>query len=229
MSVLRNFERGLEGAVEGLFAKTFRSGLQPVELAKRILRDMDGGRTVGADGTVWVPNRYVFRLSPVDAERFGAAERALKQELSQVVRDGAQERRWGLMGPPQIEFETDEHLKKGAFKCEASLAEGPTGEQPIPPAMAELSVLQGDRRTESFALSKPVTVIGRLDECDITLTDAAASRRHTEVRNVGGVFSVADMASTNGTQVNGAPITTHLLQDGDRITIGQTVLEFRRV
>ncbi len=229
MSVLRNFERGLEGAVEGLFAKTFRSGLQPVELAKRILRDMDDGRTVGAGGTVWVPNRYAFRLSPADAERFGAAERALKQELGQVVRDGAQERRWGLMGPPQIEFETDDSLKKGTFRCNASLAGGSTGEQPIPPASAELHLIQGDRRTDSFPLTKPVTVIGRLDECDITLTDTAVSRRHAEVRDAGGVFSLADMGATNGTQVNGAPITTHLLQDGDRITIGQTVFEFRRI
>ena len=69
MSILRDFEKRLGSLVEGLFAKTFRAGLQPVELAKRVLREMDSGRTVGVDGRVVVPNRYQFKLSPVDRER----------------------------------------------------------------------------------------------------------------------------------------------------------------
>jgi len=72
VAILREFERRLGGLVEGLFAKTFRSGLQPVELAKRVLKEMDAGRSVGVS-EVWAPNAFVFRLSPSDAEHFQQA------------------------------------------------------------------------------------------------------------------------------------------------------------
>src|SRR4029079_17558954 len=111
VSGLKDFERRLEGAVQGAFAKTFRSGLQPVELAKKILREMDGGRTVGVDGSTWAPNRFVFTLGPEDHARFGSAETQIANELGQVVLDGAREHRWGLVGPPTISFAEDAGLK----------------------------------------------------------------------------------------------------------------------
>ncbi|MGZ4153929.1 MAG: DUF3662 domain-containing protein, partial [Actinomycetota bacterium] len=97
MPILRDFERRLGNLVEGFFASTFRSGLQPVELAKRLLREMDDGKTVGVH-EVWAPNHFVFSLSPEDAERFEQAEQALISELKQVVREAAAERGWGLVG-----------------------------------------------------------------------------------------------------------------------------------
>src|SRR5262249_47136312 len=88
LGILQEFERRLEGVIEGIFTKAFRGGLQPVELATRILKEMEANKTVGVR-QVWVPNRYVFMLSTADAERFGQAERSLRRELEQVVRDGA--------------------------------------------------------------------------------------------------------------------------------------------
>ncbi|MEX2421211.1 MAG: DUF3662 and FHA domain-containing protein [Actinomycetota bacterium] len=235
MSVLKEFERRLEGVVEGAFTKTFRSGLQPVELAKRIQRDMDAGRTIGADGHTWVPNRFAFRLAAEDHERFAAAEGAIAAELGQVVLDTARERAWGLMGPPEIVLDADPSLKRGSFRCDASLAEGQAGAAgAVAPAVAELNVLEGDRRSAvSFPISKPLTTIGRLAESDVTVEDPAASRQHAEIRQTGsGSFAVVDLGSTNGTSVNGARLASggagQTLSDGDRITIGQTVLEFRR-
>ena len=78
MPILRDFERRLGGLVEGFFATTFRSGLQPVELAKRMMREMDASKTVGVK-EVWAPNRYVFTLSESDGQRFEQAEQALAQ------------------------------------------------------------------------------------------------------------------------------------------------------
>ena len=72
MPILRDFERRLGSLVEGFFATTFRSGLQPVELAKRLMREMDASRTVGVR-EVWAPNRFVFSLSEQDAQRFELA------------------------------------------------------------------------------------------------------------------------------------------------------------
>ena len=68
--------------MQGAFTKTFRSGLQPVELAKRILREMDSGRTVGVDGSTWAPNRFIFTLGPEDHDRFLAAEAPIRSELA---------------------------------------------------------------------------------------------------------------------------------------------------
>lgn len=234
MSILRNFEKRLEGAVEGTFAKTFRSGLQPVELAKRLVRDMAAGRTVGVDGRAVVPNRYQFTLSSTDMDRFEAAQGTLIAELAQVVRSNASENGWTLMGPPEVRFRTDDRLTKGLFRCEASLAQGAdpgpaavAPEVPVAPARsAHLTQMQGNRHGQRWDLSRPMTVLGRAPECDIVLTDAAASRRHAQITHSAGRFRLTDLGSTNGTTVDGAPIGEHVLAPGEIIQIGQTKFEF---
>lgn len=225
MSLLRDFERRLEGAVEGAFAKTFRSGVQPVELAKRLLREMESGRTVGAAGQTWVPNRFVFGLSSKDRERYSGAEGALRNELAQVVRRGAKDRGWGLMGPPQIVFETDAGRKQGSFRCVASIIQGVDTGEGLPEGKLEL-VVDG-RRGQSYRLAPGITIIGRQQDCQIVLADAAASRRHAQVANDNGVFTLTDLGSTNGTRVNDHPVTSVVLTGGDKVTIGATMLVLR--
>lgn len=241
MGILGDFERRLEGVVEGIFAKAFRTGLQPVELATRILREMDANKTVGVHD-VWVPNRYVFALSPPDRERFSQTEKALRRELEQVVRDGADERGWGLVGPPIVEFRTDPSIRQGSFGCEPALVEPTTGNTIAPgthPATAagagepsggraELVLVERGRAGQAFPLTRERVIIGRLGESDIVLGDPGASRRHAEVRREDGRYVISDLGSTNGTRVNGAAIGERTLEEGDRISIGRTVLEFRR-
>jgi hypothetical protein len=223
--ILHDFERRLGGLVEGLFAKTFRSGLQPVELAKRILREMDARKTVGVRDT-WAPNRFVFSLSSVDAERFEQAEQVLSAELAQVVRDHATERGWGLVGPPTVEFVVERRLKKGEFRCEAELVEGEDRVQPAPAGGGSLVIGEGDeRRTVRLGA---VATIGRLPECEVSLDDPGASRRHAQIREQSGVYTLTDLGSTNGTRLNGQTVQSRELADGDRITIGTSVLEFRK-
>lgn len=246
MSILRNFEKRLEGAVEGTFAKTFRSGLQPVELAKRLVRDMEAGRSIGVDGLAVAPNRFVFTLSQVDMDRFEAAQGALIAELSQVVRSNAAEKGCSLMGPPEIRFRTDDRLTKGLFRCEASLAQGvDPGPAPSTPGAvgagvgvgigagigaggAHLTQMQGDRHGQRWELDRPITVLGRATECDIVLADAAASRRHAQITHTAGEFRLKDLGSTNGTAVNGHAVGEHVMSPGDIIQIGQTTFEFGR-
>ena len=224
MPILRDFERRLGGLVEGFFATTFRSGMQPVELAKRMMREMDANKTVGVR-EVWAPNRYVFTLSESDGRRFEQAEQALVTELKQVVREAAAERGWGLVGPPEVEFQVDAGLGKGRFACEASFVEGEEELAPQP-AVGERGtlVLAGGRIA---SLNKPEVTIGRLPECDVVVDDPWASRQHARIRRTDGGFVLVDLGSTNGTLVNDEPIQEHVLENGDRITIGETVLEFR--
>jgi hypothetical protein len=242
VSILRDFERRLEGLVEGFFAKTFRTGVQPVEFAKRLLREMESGHTVGVR-QVWAPNHYVFRLSPQDHERLAGAEQALAGELRQVARDGAKERGWRLVGPPEISFETDERIGKGEFKCQASLVEGPdrpmTGEmeriakeEPAETGVGgpspRLHLIENGSPTQTFDLNKQIVRLGRMADCDVVIPDPGVSRHHAEIRRTEDGFVLHDLGSTNGTMVNEATIGERELEEGDRITIGHTVLEFRR-
>jgi len=223
--ILKDFERRLGSLVEGFFATTFRSGLQPVELAKRMMREMDASKTVGVK-EVWAPNRYVFTLSESDGQRFEQAEQALVGELKQVVREAAAERGWGLVGPPEVEFEIDPDLGKGRFGCEASFVEGEEELAPQPAVGARGSLIRLADGV-STALAKPSVTIGRLPECDVVVDDAGVSRQHARIRRTDGGFVLTDLGSTNGTMVNGEPIQEHVLEHGDRITIGETELEFR--
>jgi hypothetical protein len=229
--ILRDFERRLGNLVEGFFATAFRSGLQPVELAKRLLREMDARKTVGVR-EVWAPNHFVFSLSPEDGSRFEQAEQALIGELKQVVREAAAERGWGLVGPPEIELEVDEKLSKGKFRCEASLVEGEPEPVPAtaPAEVGEGSLLihEGGGQGTTFRIRKQDLTIGRLPECDVVVKDPGASRRHARIHTEGSEYVLTDLGSTNGTLVNGEPVRERALAHGDRITIGTTDIEFRR-
>src|SRR5262245_17218029 len=175
MPNLRDFERRLGGLVEGLFSKTFRSGVQPVEIAKPGAREMDDGKQVEID-EVWAPNRFEVSLSNDDAPRFQQIETALAAELKRVVLETAAERGWGLVGPPEIEFFVDRELRKGDLDVEASLVEG---EQKIEPAAASRPrLIVHDGGVHEVSLDKEVITIGRLQDCDVVLSDKGASRRH---------------------------------------------------
>jgi hypothetical protein len=230
MPILKDFERRLEGLVEGFFARAFRSGVQPVELAKRLVREMDANQTVGVTD-IWVPNRYVFRLSREDRERYEQVEQVLAAEMRQLAQQQAGERGWKLVGPPEIVFEVDDELGKGRFSCVAALVEGP--DKPLTGELAAvgrafLQLMRDNLPVQTYPLDRDTTSIGRLSECDVVVSDAGASRRHAEIRRENGSYVLSDLGSTNGTRVNEATVSERKLQHGDRITIGRTVLEFRR-
>lgn len=223
--ILRDFERRLGGMVEGLFSKAFRSGVQPVEIAKRIIREMEAGRSVGVS-EVWAPNRFELSLSPEDAARYEQAEDAIVSELRRVIREAAAERGWGLVGPPDVEFVVDEGLKKGDLECVASLVEG-EDEEATRGGRASV-VVREDGGERTVALSSDTVTIGRLAECDVVLRDKGASRKHAQLKMRNSEWTLTDLGSTNGTRLNGQIIQSHEISDGDRITIGSTVIEFRR-
>ena len=227
MPNLHDFERRLGGLVEGLFSKTFRSGLQPIEIAKRVLKEMEAGRTVGVN-EVWAPNHFEISMSAADAQHLRQAEAALIGELKQVIRDNADERGWGLVGPPEIELSEDPAMKKGDLACVASLVEGDEKVEPAAPASSASVVIHEDGGPRPVPLTKDVVTIGRLPDCEVVLNDKGASRRHAQIRAKDGLYTLTDLGSTNGTRLNGQTIQSRPLEDGDRITIGATTLDFRR-
>ena len=251
MGILRDFERRLEGAVEGLFARVFRSGVQPVELGKRLVREVEDGRTVGVN-RVYVPNAYVYELSPGDRERFADYEVALAQELAALAVDTARERDWAMLGPARIEFETADDLEVGRFRLgsrveadeqERDYAAAPAAGQPVGPhtamlpgqrprakvqAPASLVLVQGGQPIRTWPLATGEISIGRAEQSDIPLADPGVSRNHARVVREGDDFIVEDLRSTNGTEVNGQPIRRRRLANGDMLKLASSTLQFRR-
>jgi FHA domain-containing protein len=213
---LKQFEQRLERLVEGVFAKTFRSGLEPVELGRRLAREMDMERIVGVNGRV-APNHFKVSLGPDDCRRFDTVSEALTRELAEAVRAHARDESYSFMGPVQVEIEEDDSLGKGEFLVTSAMLEAPGGA-----SVGSLAMADGHR----VAVGEEPVSIGRLPECDVVLSDPNVSRRHAEVRRRGNDFVVVDLGSTNGTKVNGAGIRERRLVDGDDITVGGTHIRF---
>lgn len=254
MGVLQDFERRLEGAVEGFFARAFRSGLQPIELAKAIQRYADDNRLVAEDGIV-VPNTYRVTISAKDAERLSTYGDQLPSELAEVVERTATERNWILRGPSQVEVDTGGKVRPGQYEVSGRVQAGPrhspaAAAPPPPPAPrpaahaprghdgAATTVLPATSSGAPALIGPDGTrvvlragrhTIGRLPDCDLHLDDSTVSREHAAVVRRGDQWWVLDLGSTNGTRVNGRTAGEHALTDGDVIELGDVEVAFRRV
>lgn len=232
MGVLQRFERKLEGLVEGGFARVFRSHVQPVEIAAALQREAANKRAVVGANSVLVPNEYVVELGQADTERIGQYDLALRRELASMVEEHATEQGWSFVGRVGVQFETVETLDTGVFRVRSRAVATHDGlaPRPVPAERAAtrprlvLSTADGER---TVPLDARVTVLGRGAEADVQLSDTGVSRLHAEVRVEPGSYVVVDRGSTNGTRVNGRPVSTALLTDGDVIELGGSRLVFR--
>ena len=215
--VIRAFERRLERLVEGAFGRVFRSSIQPVELARRLAREMDDRVSVGVRGTPVVPNHFTIYLSPTDHAEFGEAGDALRRELSDAARAHARDENYGFMGPVEIELVVDERLGTGRFDIEGRFREGAGG------VGAGSLVLPAGQR---FPLADQAISIGRRPDSNIVLADPNVSRSHAEIRPHGDSFLLIDLGSTNGSKVNGVRVDQRVLHDGDELTFGNTHMRF---
>ena len=305
--MLRGIEHRIESLFEGIFGRAFRSHVQPVEIARKLVKEMDDHRSVSIS-RIYVPNEYALYLSPRDREQFRGYEASLLVELADYLAEHARREGYTLLSPPRVLLEEDEDLAVGEFgiatrlvqapqlagqPLAAGLAEapppgahaptppveapqpdavpdpvaeaGPTHvEEPIPPLIAPPVDPGGTRVFEPpqadpaaveltgivpvpapppapprallmsgalrFEIAGGVAVLGRTKDCEIAIPDdASISRRHAEIRPDTGSFWIADLGSTNGTEVNGKRISRLELRSGDRITIGQTTLVFEQL
>ncbi|MEJ7764725.1 MAG: DUF3662 and FHA domain-containing protein [Acidimicrobiales bacterium] len=217
---LQQFEQRLERLFEGVFAKAFRSGLEPVELGRRLVRQMDRDRRVGPSGRRVAPNAFSYRLSPADLERFASFQDALRDELVAAAREHARAESYAFLGRIQVELVEDQRLSPGTFELDTEVRPAPGGG-----AVGSL-VVPGGRRVE---LEGEAVTIGRQESCHVVLDDPTVSRNHAEVRRTGDGFEVVDLGSRNGTKVNGFGVTRQHLADGDDLLVGAVPLRFEAV
>jgi hypothetical protein len=213
---LARFEKRLERTVEGAFARAFKSQVRPVEIARKMLREMDLSVDVGVKGRRTAPNHFVIALSPEDVDRLSGMLDVLAAELAEEVEAHAIDEGYSLKGPATVEIAEDSVLRTGMVEVTSSLKAGTRVARPI----AWLS--DGTATRHPIATGKPV-IIGRQPDCQVIINDTNVSRRHAELRVENGQINVRDLGSLNGTKVNGRgvpPDKGSVAMIGDEITVG---------
>lgn len=307
MGLFNRAEQRLERAVNGVFARVFKSEVQPVEIASAIRRAMDQRAAVLGRGRTIVPNLFAVELSASDYEHLTAYVDELTDELVASALEHADTQRYTPGGPVNVSFTSSTELETGVFQLRTSTAKaaaspsqqlkpqhapsvppqdrmpqdrmpqqapfqepvrmpqpqqgapapqswdsghgapapqlpGPgagqtdatshfPAEAPTPPPRRPANRPWLDIDGQRYPLLGAITVLGRDDSADVVLDDPGISRRHSEIRVTSDgphlLSSLRDLHSTNGTYVNGDPVTSRRLADGDRITVGRTALTFR--
>ena len=248
MSVLRNLESKLAGLVEGTFSRAFKSEVRPVELARKLAREMDEHRVQSLSRT-YAPNEYAVWLSTEDRAQFEGYEEELASELSGYLLEHARRERIALVTRPQIEFRTDERLRLGEFGIQARLVKPPQDEYEDPSQGDEGHTMvysMSDRVSEplrepdhrrgtarlraegrTIVVGPAGAVLGRWRDADVVLNDPNVSRHHAEVRPSGGSWIVNDLGSTNGIKLNGRRVRgPESLKPGDEIELGTSRVTF---
>lgn len=216
MGFLDSIERGLEKAVNGAFAKTFRSGVEPVEIASALKRELDTSASVVSRDRILVPNRLTVRLAPSDFERLRRLGDALLDELTGTVQEHARQSGYAFAGALDLGLEPDEGKSTGMLEIVSDTEAG----EVVWTAVVDI---KGKRHM----LRRGRTVIGRGSDADITVDDAGASRKHAEIVWDGTRAQVSDLGSTNGTTLNGRALGTALLEPDSIIDIGATRIVYR--
>ena len=216
MGILDNLERGLERVVNGAFAKTFRSGLQPVEITAALRRELDTKAAVVSRDRILVPNNFTVRLAPDDYERMKAMGATLTDELIRLVAKHAATQHYQFAGGITVALRSDPTLAMGVVQVDSENVSG---------SVTWVAVLEiaGKR----YPLSKSRTVIGRGTEADITVDDSGISRKHVEILWDGTRAQANDLGSTNGSKLNGQRLVSAALEADSVITIGQTSITLR--
>ena len=203
--------------MEGAFARAFKSGLRPVELGRRLMREMDDNRSVGVKGGGVVPNSFVVRLSSSDLDQFEGVRDSLARELADAAREHARDEGYAFMGPVEVDIEEDPRLHTGAFQITGRMVEGVGGS-----GAGSIVLPNGDR----FSLTETIISIGRHPDCNLVLADPNVSRNHAEIRPQGDHYLLVDLGSTNGSRLNGVRVDSQMLQDGDELAFGNTKMRF---
>ncbi len=245
MSVLKSLESKIAGLVEGTFSRVFRSEVRPVEIARKLAREMEDHQSTSLSQT-YVPNEYTVYLSPRDRERFADYEEALAAELAGYLLEHARREGFALLSQPRIDFASDEGLGLGEFGIATRVVTPEAAPPPVREEAGHTMVFSGAARVaeplrETARVQRALllyngrrllvgsggAVIGRSRECEIVIDDPNVSRQHAELRPRGGSWVLRDLGSTNGTSRNGRRIEgAEVVNSGDEIEVGTSVLTF---
>ena len=216
MGLLDNVERGLERLVSVAFAKSFRGGVQPIEIIAALKREMDSHAVVVQRDRILAPHVYTVGLNADDIEPLAAHGTVLIDELTDAVRAYATRQRYSFTAPVTISLVAASDIAGGVIKVASQALDAVSDWHPA----LEIN-------GETVHLTGPEIIIGRGSSAQVILSDSGASRHHARILWSGKIGGLEDLQSTNGTVLNGTRITSSPLEQGDVIQIGGTQLVFR--
>lgn len=162
---MRGVESALENIVTSVFSRS-RSTIRPVELGRRLLREIDDHRTVDVKGRRVVPNDFVFHLSQRDYAGFSSFEDELKHELCEAASSYALDEGYHLVGPVKVELIVDDALKPGRFgiasqvvKQAAPSQAAPSQAAPSQAAPAQPAPTQAPPAEPAASLAPPIAAL----------------------------------------------------------------------
>lgn len=204
-------ERKLEKAINGVFAKTFRSKIQQVDLTNAIKYELDTKSLVETKDRILAPNAFILRIAPKDFQHFSEIGRPLITELITVINAHARTQNYQFSGPVTIEFHEDSSIAQGIVHVDSQITnEGVTWKPVL------------DINGKKYPMIKDKVVIGRSNEADVTLPDEKVSRRHAVITWNGKVLQVEDLGSTNGSLLDNTRITKAVFTPESTLFIGNT-------
>ena len=255
MSILKDFRAELGDDPEPFHRRLLGSGVRPVELAEAVQEYLRDQQEVTDDG-VMVPNVLRITLGTRDHERLGRYGVALPRALGTVVVETAAEDGWQLLGPVKVRIDRDELIKAGTYRLVGRIEPvdgwGPATDV-VPPEShsrtpADEPHAAVDEAADAGGVTDPTLVVrtgvdaganvvldgrritaGRGENCDLVVRDTTVSREHAAFVLRGDTWWVLDLGSTNGTRINGLRAAEHPVVPGDRVELGDVVVELTEV
>jgi hypothetical protein len=248
MSALSQFEEFMERTFEGSARRLFRSQVTPAEITRRLERAMESQQTITVDRVI-VPSFYRAFLNPEDFAAYESFQDDLEKEMASYLRDLARERGFSLLQHPVVDVASDPAVSRRTIQVVAEMTGVHPGNQPngapplgvdttqvIPPPPRQggraaggellMQTVDGQR---AFALDVDLATIGRGLNNTIVLEDPRISRQHAQVRWKSRRYLISDLGSTNGTYVNGVPVSAEqVLRPGDIVSLGGLELQFQQ-
>ena len=253
MPPLTAVERFFERLFERPTARLFRTRLQPIQIQHRIERAMENERLTTTDRTL-APNRFVVHLHPDDLADFGDMTGTLAAELADSALSFARAHHYTVADRPRVDLVADPAIQRADIRVVARFADAlgsravpgtaePAAERIAPapsdiepsdtrvfevprPAVprAVLQVTDPDGQARRIVVEAANLTIGRPTHNDLVARDSRVSRHHGRITGRRGTLVYVDLGSTNGSRVNGVPVTEVVLGAGDRLEIGDTAL-----
>lgn len=242
MNRLDKFEGFFQRIMEESVGRIFRTPVQPAEIGRRIERAMESNQVISVEGVI-VPNDYKVVMNPQDMVVFADFVPSLCHQMEEWLVDLAADRGYGFVDHVRVQINGDESVGRRSIYVDASIIELPDYDRSaqeevqrtevlrvikstgsVPPKL--LRFVEGPHLGDAIIVRRQSLMIGRALDNDVVVDSAEVSRHHARVEHRDGAFWVVDLGSTNGTSVNGGPVDERELQHGDRITLGNVVLEF---
>lgn len=221
MGLLDRFEQRVDRAVNGTFAKAFKSDVQPVEIAAALQREIDDRAAIVARGRTVVPNVFAVSLAAEDYERLAVYADPLQDELDSMAREYAEEQSYTFLGPVHVTLHRDDELDTGMVRISSQAKAATTSGQATPAGSPRLIAAGCE-----YPLPAGATRLGRGADADIRIEDAGVSRYHADII-VSSHVMIRDLGSTNGTYVDGVRVKEIALHDGAVVRLGSTTMTFR--